>query len=365
MTTSNLVSPKHPVSQPFLPPYKEFEALVRDVYDSRWLTNDGPMLRRLENELMVKLGVKQLAVVTNGTIALQLAIKALGLKGKVITTPFSYVATVSSLVWEGCEPVFVDIESNGFNIDPDKIEAAITPDVTGIMATHCFGMPCNVERIQEIADKYGLKVIYDGAHALGTAVNGDSIFNYGDITTCSMHATKLMHSIEGGFVVTKDPKLFNHMKQQRSFGHAPNNSFDAVGINGKNSELHAAMGLANMKYFSALLNRRKKQCQRYERSLRNAKLELPNVGLEGWNCAYFPIVLSSERDCVRMLKALRRKGIEARRYFHPALNTVSLWQGQDCKRAESVAKGVLCLPLYHDLKNESINFIARLVRENV
>lgn len=351
-----------PVSEPFMPPYNELEPLLKQVYDSRWLTNDGPMLKRLERELLLNLGVDKLAVVTNGTIALQLAIKTLGLKGKVITTPFSYVASVSSLVWEGCEPVFVDIEPNGFNIDPEKIEAAITPEVTGILATHCFGIPCDVGRIQEIADKHGLKIIYDGAHAFGSTVNGKSIFNYGDISTCSLHATKLMHSGEGGFVVTQKAEWHYRIKQQRSFGHNAVNSFDEVGINGKNSELHAALGLANMRHCTTILERRKKQCHWYQARLRNLKLELPDVERSGWNFSYYPILLSGEKECTRVLSALRRRGIEARRYFHPALNTVSLWPGQPCARAESVSKRVLCLPLFHQLSEDSIHDIAQLVR---
>tara|TARA_B100000497_G_C7695091_1_gene424222 strand:+ start:4193 stop:5290 length:1098 start_codon:yes stop_codon:yes gene_type:complete len=363
MTQAILQNITLPVSQPFMPPYDELELLLKQVYDSRWLTNDGPMLKRLEKELMLKLGVNQLAAVTNGTIALQLAIKTLGLKGKVITTPFSYVASVSSLVWEGCEPVFVDIEPNGFNIDPEKIEAAITPEVTGILATHCFGIPCDVGRIQEIADEHGLKIIYDGAHAFGSTVKGKSIFNFGDISTCSMHATKLMHSGEGGFVVTQKHELLYRVKQQRSFGHSSVNSFDEVGINGKNSELHAALGLANMRHCTTILERREQQCHWYQERLGNTKLELPDVQRSDWNFSYYPIVFSGEKECTNTLIYLRRKGVEARRYFHPALNTVSLWRGQPCARAESVSKRVLCLPLFHELSEDSIDFIAQLVRE--
>ena len=255
----------------------------------------------------------------------------------------------------------MDIEADGFNIDPDKIREAITPEVTGIVATHCFGIPCDVVAIEKIARENNLKVIYDGAHAFGTTINGRSIFEYGDVSTCSFHATKLFHTIEGGMVCTTNPELLNRMASMRNFGHAGPETFDGVGINGKNSEFHAAMGLVSLNYLDDILNRRKQQCGWYASFLSHAELELPEVNRKGWNCSYYPAVFSSEEVCLQVKAKLEAAEIFPRRYFFPSLNQVNDWSAVPCEVSESTASRVLCLPLYHDLQEVDVHMISRLI----
>jgi dTDP-4-amino-4,6-dideoxygalactose transaminase len=237
-----------PVTKPFSPPIAEYTKLLEGVWERHWFTNNGPLVNELELQLKTYLNLPHLLFLNNGTIALQIAIKALELKGDIITTPFSYVATTSSIVWEGCNPVFVDIDPQTLNIDPTKIEAAIKPNTTAILATHVYGNPCDIDAIQKIADKYKLKVIYDAAHCFGTLYKGKSVFAYGDISTTSFHSTKLFHTVEGGAVFTMNPDLLKKLSYLRNFGHEGPEHFAEVGINGKNSEFHAAMGLCNLKY---------------------------------------------------------------------------------------------------------------------
>ena len=261
-----------PVTKPFLPPAEEYEAYLKGIWKRNWLTNMGPLASQLEMELKDFLEVSHLLFVTNGTIALQMAIKALNLSGEIITTPFSFVATTSSIVWENCTPIFVDIEPSTLNIDAEKIESAITEKTSAILATHVYGNPCDVEKIEKIAKKHNLKVIYDGAHAFGVKINGKSIFEYGDISTCSLHATKLYHSIEGGLLITKDPILLKKLAYIRNFGFDGPVNFAELGINGKNSEFHAAMGLANLKYIEHIHKKRKEITKRYDEKLKNFSL---------------------------------------------------------------------------------------------
>jgi dTDP-4-amino-4,6-dideoxygalactose transaminase len=350
-----------PVTKPFLPPLVEYQKLVGRIFERNWLTNDGPMVKELESKLLKRLHVPTLFV-TNGTIALQLAIKALGLRGKIITTPFSYVATSSSIVWEGCEPVYVDIEENGYNIDADKIEAAITPEVSGILATHCFGIPCDVEKIQSIADRHGLKVIYDAAHAFGTKVNGQSIFEFGDVSTCSMHATKLFHTVEGGSVSCNDPDTIRRLSLMRNFGHNGPEKFDGIGINGKNSEIHAAMGLANWKYLDEILQKRRRIAAEYQKHLQTLDLQLPPLDNLEWNCSYYPIVFESESICLQVKNQLEQSRIQPRRYFYPSLNQINDWGEENCPKSTSLASRILCLPVYHELDFETVEDISVTIR---
>ena len=354
-----------PVTKPFLPPIEEYQELVRGVFLREWLTNNGPLVNDLELKIKRHLGLQHLLFVGNGTIALQLAIKALGLTGKIITTPFSYVATSSSIVWEGCEPVYVDIEENGYNIDSSKIEAAITPEVTGILATHCFGMPCDVETIERIAKRHKLKVIYDAAHAFGTTLNGKSIFEYGDISTCSFHATKLFHTVEGGMVSTNSPELLRRLSLMRNFGHSGPETFDGVGINGKNSEFHAAMGIVNLRYIGAILEKRRSQCEAYTNLLSNSQLVLPDGKNSGWNCAYFPVVFENESQCLKIKIALEKAEIFPRRYFYPSLDGVNNWSADSCVNSRETASRILCLPLYHDLSFEEMEIIVRIIKRTL
>ncbi|MES2701152.1 MAG: DegT/DnrJ/EryC1/StrS family aminotransferase [Bacteroidota bacterium] len=350
------------VTKPFLPPYEEYRQYMEGIWERVWLTNNGPLVNELELRLKDYLGVKHLLYLGNGTIALQIAIKALGLKDEIITTPFSFVATTSSIVWEGCKPVFVDIDPNSLNIDPSKIEERITERTTGIMATHVYGNPCDVEAIEQIAKKHNLKVIYDGAHAFGVNYKGQSVFEYGDITTASFHATKLYHTIEGGAVVTNQTELVKTLSRLRNFGHSGPESFEEAGINGKNSEFHAAMGLVVLKHFPDLLAKRKEQAEIYDKALATLKVKRPVI-LKGadWNYSYYPIVFDSEEQLLKSVETLNENWIYPRRYFYPSLSTLNYVDKYEVPHSEETSKRVLCLPMYHSLRTEDIDFIARLL----
>lgn len=351
------------VTQPFLPPRKEFDKFVDSIWQRNWLTNNGPLVNNLELKLKENLGVPHLLFLNNGTIALQIAIKALKLNGEIITTPFSYVATTSSIVWEGCSPVFVDIDSDTLNIDPSKIEDAITKKTSAIIATHVYGHPCDVNAIDIIAKRHNLKVIYDAAHAFGTMYKGKSIFAYGDVSTASFHATKLYHTIEGGAVMTNDPDLLKKMSFMRNFGHDGYEAFNGVGINGKNSEFHAAMGLANLNYIEDILLCRKKLSEYYDKALNGVKRQTIQVIPDTvYNHAYYPLILPSEEVVAKVIEELNRNLIFPRRYFYPSLDNLPyLEKRDDLLVSNDISKRILCLPLYHSLTTEEIDFIARLI----
>jgi dTDP-4-amino-4,6-dideoxygalactose transaminase len=351
-----------PVTKPFLPPIDEYNKLIQGIWERQWLTNNGPLVNELELRLKEYLNVPHLLYLTNGTIALQIAIKALGLKGEIITTPFSYVATTSSIVWEGCKPIYVDINEQTLNIDVTKIKEAITDKTTAILATHVYGNPCDVEAIQAIADENNLKVIFDAAHCFGTTYKGKSIFEYGDVSTTSFHATKLFHTIEGGAVFTKDPDLLKRMAFIRNFGHDGQDKFSGLGINGKNSEFHAAMGLINLKYINDILKKRKELSLYYDKKLEGLNKTRPVLLKDSqYNFAYYPIILPSEELLEKMIKVLNDNWVYPRRYFYPSLNQLDYVENKDLPISESISKRVLCLPLYHTLSFEEIDFIARLM----
>lgn len=352
-----------PVTKPFLPPQEEYQRLVDGIWKRQWLTNMGPLASDLEMNLKDYLGVNHLLYVTNGTVALQMAIKALNITGEIITTPFSFVATTSTIVWEGCTPVFVDIDEKSLNIDVTKIEAAITERTEAILATHVYGNPCDVQMIDKIAKKHNLKVIYDGAHAFGVQVNGKSIFEYGDISTCSLHATKLYHSIEGGLIITKDAELLKKLAYIRNFGISGFDSFAELGINGKNSEFHAAMGLVNLKYIQEIYEKRKELTMHYNAKLKRLKAYRPVWHSESSeNYPYYPIVIESEELLLKIKTFLDGHEIFTRRYFYPSLaNTLPYLEPQDLEVTDAVSKRVLCLPLYYDLTLEEIDLICRLM----
>ncbi|WP_322971402.1 DegT/DnrJ/EryC1/StrS family aminotransferase [Faecalibacter sp. LW9] len=352
-----------PVTKPFLPPLHDYQHLLEGVWQREWLTNMGPLASQLEMELKTYLKLKHLLYVTNGTVALQMAIKALKLQGEIITTPFSFVATTSSIVWEGCQPVFVDIDKDSLNIDPHQIEEAITPNTSAILATHVYGNPCDVEAIQRIADKHQLKVIYDAAHAFGVEVNGKSIFEYGDISTCSLHATKLYHSVEGGLVVTKDPELLKELTSIRNFGIAGHDAFSTLGINGKNSEFHAAMGIANLKYIDEIKAKRTALSQHYEERLQHLKAVRPlwHSNSEN-NGAYFPMVFESEELMLKCKEKLQMAEIGTRRYFYPSLaSALPYLDPVAMPITDDISRRVLCLPLYYSLSFEEVDLICRLI----
>lgn len=352
-----------PVTKPFLPPQQIYQSYLDGIWKRNWLTNMGPLASDLELRLKEFLQVDHLLFVTNGTIAVQIAIKALDLKGEIITTPFSFVATTSTIVWENCKPVFVDIDEHTLNIDASKIEEAITENTSAILATHVYGNPCDVEKIEAIAKKHDLKVIYDGAHAFGVEINEKSIFEFGDISTCSLHATKLYHSIEGGLLITKDADLLKKLASIRNFGFSGFESFDELGLNGKNSEFHAAMGLANLKYLEVISKKRKLLTARYDDKLRTLKARRPIWQAHSENNAsYYPVIFETEELMLECKEHLQLNEIGARRYFYPSLaNSLPYLEAQTFPITDDIAKRVLCLPLFYDLTLEEVDMICRLL----
>lgn len=352
-----------PVTKPFLPPLTEYQEYLNNIWKRQWLTNMGPLASQLEMELKDHLNVNHLLYVTNGTVAIQMAIKALDIKGEIITTPFSFIATTSSIVWEGCTPVFVDIDHRSLCMDADKIEGAITENTRAILATHVYGNPCDVEAIEAIAQKHNLKVIYDAAHAFGVEINGKSIFEYGDISTCSLHATKLYHSIEGGLIITKDPELLKKLASIRNFGISGFDSFSELGINGKNSEFHAAMGLANLKYIAEIHAKRKALAELYDEKLVNLRAVKPLWHQEAnENYAYYAIVLESEELLLSLKTEMDKYEVFTRRYFYPSLASALPYLPKlELPVTEDISKRVLCLPLYYDLTFEEVEFMTRLM----
>lgn len=352
------------VTKPFLPLKAEYQQLVDQIWARQWLTNNGPLLNRLEIELRRTLGLSHLLVVTNGTLALQLAIRALDLKGEIITTPFSYVATTSSIVWEGCRPVMVDIDPETFNLDPQKIEAAITLETSAILATHVFGNPCNVRAIEDIAARHSLKVIYDAAHAFGVRVDGRSIYAYGDISAASFHATKLFHTIEGGAVVTGHAQTAAHLSLLRNFGHTSPTSFSGIGINAKANEFQAAMGLCVLPHVPELIAARRTISKWYDGLLSGVLQRQKIEPGTDYNYAYYPVLFQNQQELEHVLPALNNARIFPRRYFYPSLSTLDYVEPRHpVPVAEDVAGRVVCLPLYHDLSEDEVAMICRHIRD--
>lgn len=351
------------VTKPYLPPYAQYAHYLEGIWQRNWLTNNGPLVNELELQLKEYLGLEHFLFLSNGTIAIQMAIKALELKGEIITTPFSYVATTSSIVWEGCTPVFVDIDPNTLNINPALIEAAITKKTSAILATHVYGNPCDIDAIQAVADKHKLKVIYDAAHCFATRYKGKSVFAYGDISTSSFHATKLFHTIEGGCVCSPDAEVTRRLSLLRNFGHTSPVEFDGVGINAKNSEFHAAMGLCMLTQMDDIRQRRKEQWLHYQKML--AKAPARTIKIDGekaeFNYAYFPLVFESESQLLKSMEALNVHGVYPRRYFYPSLNRINYVTPQACPVSEDIAPRVLCLPLYHQLSREEQELVGRVL----
>lgn len=351
------------ITKPYLPPYERYEKYLKKIWESQWLTNNGPLLNELELKLKDQEGIGHLLVVGNGTIALQLAIKGLELSGEIITTPFSFVSTTSSIVWEGCEPVFVDIDKETLNIDTNKIEDKISGNTSAILVTHVYGNPCDIETIQRIADKHDLKVIYDAAHCFGVHYKERSIFEYGDISICSFHATKVFHTVEGGMLVTRNSDLLKKLAYMRNFGFESYYEFAELGINAKNSEFHAAMGLSILPDIGKIASKRQELCAYYD-----SKLEKLNVRKPTWNkysnfnAAYYPLVFESSQLRADCQEALENAKIYPRRYFYPPLSSSLPYLNEtDFQVTESVSQRVLCLPLYYDLTKEQIDMIARLL----
>ena len=354
-----------PVTKPFLPPQGDYAKLIAGIWERNILTNSGPLAKELESKLALHLHLKQdhFLFLSNGTIAIQIAIKALGLTGEIITTPFSYVATTSSVVWEGCTPVFVDIDEGSLNIDPTKIESKITANTTAILATHVYGNPCNIDAIQTIANKHKLKVIYDAAHCFGSLYKGKSVYAYGDFSTASFHATKLFHTVEGGAIYSDDSNLIQIASKMRNFGHAGPYSFSHLGINGKNSEVHAAMGLVNLRYVDEILAMRKKLSLYYDQALAHIDVRKIQLNPDGqFNYSYYPVIFPTESALLNAMEKLTKNNILPRRYFYPDLSQLPYVQSTDLPIAKQVSRCVLCLPLYHTLSLSEIDFIANTLK---
>ncbi|MDP1596845.1 MAG: DegT/DnrJ/EryC1/StrS family aminotransferase [Methylotenera sp.] len=356
-----------PVTKSFIPSLEDYQVYLEHIWREGQLTNNGPLVHKLASDLTAFLGVSNLELVTNGTLAIQLAIKVLGIQGEVITTPYSYVATTNSILWEGCKPVFVDIDDESFCIDPELIETAITPNTSAILATHVYGYPCDVVEIQRIADKYNLKVLYDAAHAFGVNLHGKSILTYGHCSTLSFHATKLFHTAEGGAVYCNDMEVSKGVSLLKKFGHMGEDNYIDIGINAKMSELHAAMGLCVLPKVNDIIAQRRLCSSWYDELLTGCDLQRPQLvdGLE-YNYAYYPVVFSTHEIMMNVRQVLFDNGIGPRRYFYPSLNTLPFLSNESkvsCPVSESIATRVLCMPLYVELSKEDVTFICGLVRQ--
>lgn len=360
------------VTSPLLPNLEEFNKLLKEIWDSKWITNNGDFHQQLEKALAEYLKVPYISLFTNGTLPLLTALQALRITGEVITTPYSFVATTHSIWWNGCRPVFVDIEESTCGIDPEKIEAAITPKTTAIMPVHCYGKPVNMEAIQAIADKYGLKVIYDAAHAFGVEVNGKSILNAGDMSTLSFHATKVYNTLEGGALVMHDEVTKQRIDRLKNFGFAGETEVVAPGINSKVDEVRAAYGLLNLKQVDAAIANRQKVAQSYREALRNVAGirffdDMPGVR---HNYSYFPIFINADefgmtRD--QLYFKMRDANVLGRRYFYPLISTFSTYRGlpsatpENLPVATKIANEVICLPMHHALTDEDMDRVINCI----
>jgi dTDP-4-amino-4,6-dideoxygalactose transaminase len=354
------------VTKTFLPPIEEYAKQVQRAWDNQWITNRGELVLELEEKLKEYLSVSNIIITNNGTIPLQIALKLFGNCGEIITTPFSYVATTAAIVWENCKPVFVDIHPKYFTIDETKIEAAITNKTTAILATHVFGNPCHVEAIEAIANKHNLKVIYDAAHCFGVQYKNQSIFNFGDMSSCSFHATKLFHTGEGGAIFCKDESLRKQFYYSHNFGHKTQLDFHGLGINGKISELQAAMGLSVFPYMSFIINERKKVVEHYEKFLDFSKLDKMKIRENtDWNYSYYPVLFKDEATLLSIETKLLEDEIVARRYFYPSLNNLPYCENVKMPVSDSIAERVLSLPLYAGLETKDIERIVRIINNGI
>lgn len=351
------------VTKTFLPDFYQYVQTIKRAWDKAHLTNNGELVQELEFELKKYLGVKHLWFTGNGTIVLQMALKALGSPGsEVITTPFSYVATTNAILWEGFTPVFVDINERDFCIDADKIEAAITEKTVAILATHVYGNPCDVEKIEEIAKRHNIKVIYDAAHAFGVSYKGKQLLSYGDISTCSFHATKVFHTVEGGCIITHDDALSRKLELYRQFGHIGDDYY-SVGINGKNSEFHAAMGICNLPQINHIIAARKLASIAYDKALSGVAIYRPVALPEtDYNYAYYPVIFKDEATLLKVKSMLAEQQIFARRYFYPSLNNLSFIKYSPAPVSEKISSCALSLPLSHETSHKTVNLVVDIIK---
>ncbi|HAF96500.1 MAG: aminotransferase [Elusimicrobia bacterium GWC2_51_8] len=364
------------ITQPDLPPFGEFTASLKQIWGNKWLTNSGPFHQEFEQAIAKYLGVKYISVFSNGTLALVTALQALRITGEVITTPFSFVATTHSIWWNNIKPVFADIEPNYFNLDPGKVEAAITPQTTAIMPVHVYGNPCDVAKLQQIADTYGLKLIYDAAHAFGVKKDDNSILNHGDLAILSFHATKVFNTIEGGAIVCHNAKMKQRIDYLKNFGYAGENTIIAPGINAKMNELQAAYGLLQLKYVDGHIAKRKIISEKYRAQLggmQGIRL-LPDIKAVHHNYSYFPVLIDSRkfgktRD--EVYEELKKHNVFSRKYFYPLISQFPTYRGLPSATrgnlpiAEKVTKEVLCLPIYPALDLSSVDLICGIIRKSI
>lgn len=361
------------VTQPYLPPLEDFIPYLREIWDNKILTNGGPFHAQLEQALCEYLGVKHLALFTNGTLALVTALQALRITGEVITTPYSFVATAHSLLWNGNKPVFVDVEPKTLNLDPAKIESAITPQTTAIMPVHCYGNPCDVEAIQKIADNYNLRVIYDAAHAFGVQCHSGSVLNHGDLSVLSFHATKVFNTFEGGAIICPDSKTKQRIDHLKNFGFVNETTVVAPGINAKMSEINAAYGLLQLKHMSQVMKRRAEIDAHYREQLQAVKGIhcVPKAGQKVANHSYFPILVERDYPLNRdaLYQKLKDKGIYTRRYFYPLISDFPMYRGlpsasrANLPIAANAADQVLCLPIYPTLSDADQQRVIKIIGE--
>lgn len=356
------------VTSPLLPNLDEYHDLLKQIWNSKWITNNGLFHKQLEKELADYLKVPYISLFTNGTLPLLTALQALRITGEVITTPYSFVATTHSIWWNGCKPVFVDIDPNTGNIDPDKIESAITPKTTAIMPVHVYGKPCDTKRIQEIADKYGLKVIYDAAHAFGVEVDGESVLQAGDVSTLSFHATKVYNTIEGGAMVMHDEKTKQRIDYLKNFGFAGETTVVGPGINSKVDEMRAAYGLLNLRQVDSAIEARHQVAIKYREALRNVSgvsffEDMPGVK---HNYSYFPIFIDASKYGMtrdELYEKMKASNVLGRRYFYPLISEFSTYRGlpsasrDNLPNAHKMADSVICLPMHHELSDDDLNRI--------
>ena len=354
------------VTKTYLPSLNEYNKYLKKIWQTSYVTNHGPMVVKLEKDLTDYFNIKHLRLVSNGTIGLELAIRSLNLKGNIITTPFSYIASSASIVWQNCKPIFADIDPSSLCISPKEVEKMIDKNTQAILAVHVFGNPCDVDALSKIAKKHNLKVIYDAAHAFGVSYRGRSVLSYGDISVLSFHATKIFHTVEGGAVVSNDPKIDKTVDHLRRFGHKGPYSYYNLGTNAKMSELHAAMGLAILPHFKNVVATRKKIVNKYDSILKNYSVIRITIDPEvKQNYSYYPIILSSQSQLKKVVKNLNTKDIFPRRYFYPSLNTLTFFKSNKCMVSEDISRRVLCLPLSYDLCDKDIEKITNTIIKSI
>jgi len=358
------------VTKPDLPPLEEYVEFLKKIWESKWLTNDGNLLRLFEEKLKEYLKVKYIATTCNGTLALHIALKALNLKGEIITTPFTFPATVNVIVWEGLTPIFADIDPETFNIDPEDVERKITEKTSAILAVHVFGNPCYVEDLEKIAKDYNLKLIFDAAHAFGVEYKGSSVLNYGDVSILSFHATKVFHTIEGGAIITKDKEIFEKVKLLRNHGIKSEEEVVFAGTNAKMNEFQAAMGICNLKYVDEKIRKRKVIYEYYKENLDIVDVNFQKIIASKYNYAYMPVVFKTKCICDKIYAKLQKNKIKARKYFYPLCPTFQYFRNnkniaesmRELKNAKYISDRILCLPLYSDLTIEEAQKVIDIVR---